>query len=334
MSMIKLERLNIDNVPWQVLDQYKDRSVFQTRGWVNFVAEAQNAEPIIAVIKEKRQVLGYFTGLITKKIGLKILGSPFDGWTTTYMGINLLPDVDLHAVLEALHKFAFLELGCRVVQISQHRFTKEDLSNSSYSIINYRNLEIDLTNEEDLIFSKMASAKRRGIKRAAKLGVIVEEATADNFVEEYYAQLIEVFAKQLLRPTYDIGRVKALIKHVYPDGNLLLLKARSPDGQNIASAIFPGFNDMMIFWGGASWRKYQKYRPNEYLMWHALKYWKARGIKTFNLGGWADYKIQYGGEKINGVILLKSKPGFLVTQHQHAKKLHKLYRKTLGRFSL
>ena len=282
--MIYLERLNINKVPWQELDQYWDRSVFQTQGWVNFIAEAQNAESVVAEVKEGEQVLGYFTGLITKKLGIRILGSPFDGWTTTYMGLNLLPGVDLQAVLEALHKFAFKELRCRVVQISERRFTDEDLKNTSYSIINYRNLEIDLTNEEEVIFSKMTSAKRRGIRKATNLGVVAEEASPDGFVEEYYAQLIEVFAKQLLRPTYEIGRVKTLIKHVYPTGNLLLLRARSPDGQSIASAIFPGFNDMMIFWGGASWRKYQKYRPNEFLMWHAIKYWKARGIKTFNLG--------------------------------------------------
>lgn len=331
--MISFERLHISEAPWHELDQFKDRSVFQTQGWVNFVTETQNAEPVITVIRDEGKILGYFTGLITKKLGIKILGSPFSGWTTTYMGFNLLPAADLQAVLEALSKFAFEELGCRVIQLSERRLTDEDLTNCSYSIINYRNLEVDLTNNEDSIFSNMALAKRRGIKKAAKLGVIVEEATADGFAKEYYTQLTDVFAKQMLRPTYDIERVNVLIKHLYPDGKLLLLRARSPDGLSIASAIFPGFNNMMIFWGGASWRKYQKYHPNEYLMWHAIKYWKAKGIKTFNLGGWADYKIQYGGEKINGVILLKSKPGFLVTQHQNAKKLHKFYRKVLGRIS-
>lgn len=332
--MIHLERLKMNEVPWQDLDQYKDRNIFQTEAWIRFVAEAQNAEPVVATIKDDGEIIGYYTGLLTKKLGLKILGSPFDGWTTTYMGLNLIPCIDLQPVLDALQKFAFKQLGCRIVQISQRCFTDEDFTNSSYSVINYRNLEIDLTKDEDQIFSKMNSAKRRGIRKAAKLGVTVEEATADGFVEEYYAQLMDVFSKQTLRPTYTMGRVKTLVKNVYPDGNLLLLRARSPEGKSIASAIFPGFNDMMIFWGGASWRKYQKYRPNETLMWHAIKYWKARGIKTFNLGGWADYKIQYGGEKFNGVILLKSKPGFLVSQHNNAKKFHKLYRKTLGRLGL
>lgn len=332
--MISLERLHTNEVPWHELDQYKDRTVFQTQGWVNFIAEAQTAEPIIAAIKEDGRILGYFTGLIVEKLGVKILGSPFSGWTTTYMGFNLLPGIKVYDVLEVLSDFSFNELGCRVIQLSERRFADIDFKDSSYSVINYRNLEIDLSNSEQELLSNMATSYQKGIRKASKLGVTIEEASNIDFADDYCAQLQDVFAKSSLVPIYNINRVRSLIKNVYPSGNLLLLRARSPDGECIATGIFPAFNDTMITWGSASWRKYQKFRPNEYLKWYAMRYWKTRGMTTFNLGGWSEYKKQFGGKQIRGVILVKTKPAFVAMYHMRAKKFLKQYRKIAGRFKV
>ncbi|MDH5571577.1 MAG: GNAT family N-acetyltransferase [Gammaproteobacteria bacterium] len=332
--MITFERIDINNAPWQELDVFEDRSVFQTYPWIKFIAESQAAEPLLVKIKDNEHILGYFTGLIVYKLGLKILGSPFNGWTTTYMGFNLLSDASLNEVLEAFSGYVFNDLGCRILQISERRFSDVDLDNSSYLLVNYRNLEIDLTHTEADLLSKMASAKRRGIKKAAKSGITIEEVSDIDFADDYYAQLEEVFAKRSLTPTYNKERVIALIRNLQPSGKLLLLRARNPDGVCIATGIFPAFNDTMLFWGGASWRKHQHYHPNEYLFWYAMKYWKNKGIKTFNLGGWADYKKQYGGEKIKGVILIKSNPYFLAGQLNRAKSLWKSYRKILGKITI
>ena len=79
------------------MSTYPDANVFQTPEWVSFVAETQKAEPVLAVLKEGNETLGYFTGLIIRKFGLKILGSPFRGWSTPYMGFNLQPSVHFAA---------------------------------------------------------------------------------------------------------------------------------------------------------------------------------------------------------------------------------------------
>lgn len=46
------------------------------------------------MLKEERVAVGYFTGMIVRKIGLRILGSPFPGWSTDYMGLSLSACVD------------------------------------------------------------------------------------------------------------------------------------------------------------------------------------------------------------------------------------------------
>ena len=72
------------------------------------------------------------------------------------------------------------------------------------------------------------------------MGVVVEEARDDAFADDYYAQLVEVFANQGLTPTYNVARVRLLIKHLLPTGCLLLLRARDPERRCIATGIFLG----------------------------------------------------------------------------------------------
>src|SRR3989442_1557306 len=84
--------------------------------------------------------------------------------------------------------------------------------------------------------------KSRCVRKAEKSGVTIEEAHDIAFADEYYEQLKDVFAKQGLVPTYDVERVRALVRHMEPSGNVLLLRARDPEGKCIATGIFPGFN--------------------------------------------------------------------------------------------
>jgi len=73
--------------------------------------------------------------------------------------------------------------------------------------------------------------------------------------DEYYEQLKDVFAKQGLVPTYNVERVRALVKNLEPTGRILLVRARAiQKGSAFATGIFPGFNKIAEFWGNASLR--------------------------------------------------------------------------------
>ncbi len=155
----------------------------------------------------------------------------------------------------------------------------------------------------------MSDSCRWSIRKAEKKGVTIEEAQDDDFVEEYYQQLQDVFKKQSLVPTYGKERVRDLILSLSASGNLLLLKARDPNRQCIATGIFLAGNGTMYFWGGASWRAGQHYRPNETIHWYAMKYWKARGMRRYDMGG-GEYKGKFGGKRIEVPWIWKSKyPG-------------------------
>lgn len=42
---LRLERLEHAQVDWHELDAFADRNVYQTRGWLSFIASTQQAEP-------------------------------------------------------------------------------------------------------------------------------------------------------------------------------------------------------------------------------------------------------------------------------------------------
>jgi len=329
-SRIALERLNIDEVPWERLDAFGDRTVYQTRAWLDFVAETQGAEPIVAAVLDGPETIGYFTGLTVRKMGLRVLGSPFKGWTTAYQGFNLPPGATRRRVLEELPSFAFDGLGCHYLELVDRSVGEDDYRGLSYTAEFFRGYEIDLTQSEDELFAAMKGACRRCVRKADKSGVVIEEATDQEFADEYYAQLIDVFAKQSLVPTYDVDRIRSLVRHLLPTGNLLLLRARSPEGECIATGIYPGCNDAMYFFGGASLRPYQILRPNEAVMWHAMRTWKARGIRKFDMGGSGDYKAKYGGYEIAVPRLMKAKYPALIAMRDLALGAWKLRQKLSG----
>ncbi|HEX7300622.1 MAG TPA: GNAT family N-acetyltransferase [Solirubrobacteraceae bacterium] len=311
---LTLERIAPTGAAWERMDAFGDRVVFQTREWLEFLARTQGAEPVVAAVMDGDERVGYFTGLVVRRFGLRILGSPFPGWTTESMGFNLDDGVSRREAAAALIPFAFRTLGCAHVELKDRRLERDDdLHGLGFTSEPTRTFEVDLSDDETAIFGRMSSACRRAVRRGEKVGVTVEQATGAAFADEYYAQLVEVFARQSLVPTYDVERVRALIDCLEPTGHLLLVRARSPEGVPVATAIFPAFNRTAYFWGGASVREHQILRPNEAIFWYAMRYWRERGITTLDLGGGGEYKRKYGPRELRLPFFRRSRfPGLAV----------------------
>lgn len=331
--MLTFERVDIDTANWaDKITSYPDRTIFQTPAWLAFVANTQNAEPVLAVLKDAQQILGYFTGLIVRKFVFRILGSPFPGWTTSYMGLCLSPGVSRRIAVEALVRFAFHNLGCVHLEFMDRNMTADDLSGLGFHHKIFAGFEVDLTHSEDEILGNMSKSCRWGIRKAQRNGIVIEEAHDVDFGYDYYAQLKDVFAKQSLVPTYGVERACELIKYIYPTGMLLLLRARHPDGRCIATGIFPAMNQTMYFWGGASWRQDQHLLPNEAIQWYAITYWRNRGIRRYDMGGLAEYKRKYGGREIFVPWFRKSKYSSIAYMRSFAQKLFQTRQEVLGKW--
>jgi hypothetical protein len=318
---MKAKLIDPNDVDWARLDDFADRTVFQTREWLQFVRETQKASVVLSELVEGGQIAGYFAGLVFSRFGIRMLGSSFPGWTTPYMGFNLVPGASRQAALAAVEEIAWSKLKCLHMEVSDPFFTIDDGTDLGFTCEFYPSYRTDLTQPEDKLFSNMDSACRRCIRKAEKSGVIIEEAHDLAFADEYYEQLKDVFSKQGLVPTYSVDRVRALVKNLEPTGRILLVRARDAEGKCIATGIFPGFNKIAEFWGNASLRSSQNLRPNEAIHWYAMRYWKGRGVEVYDWGGEGKYKEKYGCVAHRVPWFTKSRFAVISSLRGQAKKM-------------
>jgi len=320
--MAHFERVSLPLADWRkTFSAFDDRIVFQSAEWMAFLVETQRGEAVIGELKDGRETLGYFTGIILKKFGLRVLGSPVPGSGTPYQGFNLKPGVSRRLAAEAMPKFAFGELKCAHFEVVDPVMTEAEAAGLGFTVQSRPSIEVDLNSEEEIIFNRMDPVCRRNIRKAEKSGVIIEQATGEDFAVEFAAQLQDVYAKQGLVPNYGEARVRALIRHLEPAGQVLLLRARNPEGKCIATGIYPAVNRKSYYWGGASWREYQNLRPNEMLHWSAMKLWRARGIQTYNMVGNMAFKKKFGGVETVVPLIGKSRNPALGFVRQHAPRM-------------
>jgi CelD/BcsL family acetyltransferase involved in cellulose biosynthesis len=330
--MLEFEQLDPNRFNWdETIGKFPDRTIFQSSAWLAFVAGTQNAEPITAALKDGSSTVGYFTGLIVRKFGLRILGSPFPGWTTQYMGFNLSAGISRRAAVEALTRFAFGDLKCVHLECVDPHLTVEDAQALGMDYKLCSSFEIDLRKSEDELYKNMDNKSIRWcIRKAEKCGVTIEEGGDEKFADEYYEQLKDVFAKQSLLPTYGPERVHALIRNLSSTGALLLLRARDSTGRCIGTHISVGSNDRAVLWGTASFRPDQYLCPNQPMWWHAIKYWKAQGVQFYDLGGKGDYKKKYGAYATQYAWLRQSRYPLLSFLRNLTQDAFKVRQRVLG----
>jgi hypothetical protein len=111
VSLLEVHRPPLDDIDWNALDAFGDRVFSQRRHWLEFIAAFTQGRGLVAQLHRGAEVVGYFSGIRFRRFGIAILGSPFRGWTTPYMGFNLAPDVLRIEALGALERFVFSELA-------------------------------------------------------------------------------------------------------------------------------------------------------------------------------------------------------------------------------
>jgi hypothetical protein len=185
-SQARFERVALDAAQWgRMLSGFADRIPHQTPACLAFLAESQRGEPAQGALRDGNQTLGYFTGLIVRKFRLKVLGSPFRGWSTPYLGFNLRPDVPRRLAVAALPDFVFRQLGCIHVEVTDSHTGPEDVRGLGFHCEVHATVINDLAQSEEALLRNMNSYRRRDIRRAEKHGVTIEEARDGGFADEF-----------------------------------------------------------------------------------------------------------------------------------------------------
>jgi len=266
-----------------------DWTVYHTPEWLDFLDEFALGECEILGIYRDETLVGMLPGRKTKLGPLRLFGSPMPGWCTSYLG-----PVWREPVAAGEFQPAFVEFMRREryhhVEILAHDYPMEAshgwTAESSHTIV------AGLYSEPEAMLKSFGKSCRKDIHRAERAGVRVAFTDEERFIDIYYGQLEEVFNKQRRHPTYPIGRVRALWKHLKPTHRLLTSWAMIDD-RVIATRIDMIGNGMLHSFGSASRQDSLRFYPNEILRFHVMSWAGQNGMREFDMSGRGDYKQKF-----------------------------------------
>lgn len=140
---------------------------------------------------------------------------------------------------------------------------------------------LKLQNEEEM-FSKFKSNIRRNIRKAIKNNVSVKINNEIEAVKEFY-RLNCITRKRHGIPPQPFTFFLNIHRNILEKNKGIIVLA-AHNNTVVAGAIFLGFNNVAIYKYGASDILYQSLRPNNLVIWEAIKWFSKNGYKEFTFG--------------------------------------------------
>lgn len=204
-------------------------------------------------------------------------------------------------------------------------------SNSPY--LPTRTIQIDLRKSEKEIFKNFSEAKRRGVKKAIKNGVIIKPS-------KDIKSFIRIKSSQFLFLGFLIKKDINALWQTFSPKNAVLLRARSKyrpsreiplmisfrrcSNNNFLAGILLLFHYQTAhYWLAASTKRGNRLFAPSFLVWEALKLAKKRGAKIFDFEGIYDPRFHQATKSWQGLTRFKKGfggketeyPGCFVKQH-------------------
>lgn len=162
--------------------------------------------------------------------------------------------------------------------------------------------EIALSKDEAELFARFHPGNRRNIRKAAGERLSIEfSASWPSLVE--FCRLNVLTRRRHGLPPQPPRFFEKVFEHVLSTGHGMVVSARH-DGRTIASSIYFQFGKKALFKYGASELDRFAVRPNNLIMWEAVRWYRAHGFEKLSLGrtdldaaGLLRYKRAWGAEE-------------------------------------
>ena len=310
--------LNDKEIPWNKIESTYDSTVFHTKQWNDYIKKIGRTPYVVSILKGN-DVIGYFIG---QRLGfiVHIIIAPLGGLGTYTQGIVMLQEISKGERIEIykeLKDWVFNTNQAVLFQVDDWQlrttskewipyevYKNDDLENAGikYSVRPTLCVPIN-TSEEEMWSNLHYKSCKYCINKARKLGLYVREITRKEDIEEFtkihYNQLVEVCAKQGMKPkpSQKQKRMQMLCESLFPN-RVIMLEVLGKDDNGVEQIMSTGIycldKGQSVYWTGASYQRYQKFCPNELMVWEAMKLGLERGAGILNFGGMASYKLKFG----------------------------------------
>lgn len=348
--MFEFKIIHPTNGIWSEIENAYDSTCFHSRKWNTYLKRIGHKPFLLSVAKESKTI-GYFVGEKFLFSSFSIIFAPQSNSGTYTMGLcmnQVITQEERVDIYQELAKWLFTTKQASVLQIDdwQLRVTSApwipyedfhhdvlDRKGISYSV--RPTLCVPVNTSEDEMWSNLHyKSCKYSINKAKKSGLYVEEITRfediNAFTKIHYEHVKDVSRRHgtlIPKPAQRRKRMKALCESLFPDRVIMLqVKGKDEAGveQIMSSGIYCIDKGESIYWTGASYQCYQKYCPNELMVWEAMRLAHQRGGGFLNFGGMGTYKLKFGTvyEYVPRIVFAKNKNSLLVHARSFIKALY------------
>jgi len=146
----------------------------------------------------------------------------------------------------------------------------------------YKLFRLDLSQGTESLWKGIAKFTRRHIRKAERTNLTIEKSETEKGIRDFYLLNLATRKKHGIPPQpyrffENIWRELILNRLAF----VLLVKYKSI---SIAGGVFFVYRDTIYCKFNASDRNYLQYRPNHFLIWHAIQYGCEKGYKYYDSG--------------------------------------------------
>lgn len=193
---------------------------------------------------------------------------------------------------------------------------------------------IDLSPGEDALYGNLVASTRRNIKRAYCAGLELTTGASPEDVSAFYALNCETRKRHGL-PPQPYAFFENLREYVLSAGNGFVVLAHVA-GNPVAGGVFLFSGRLAVYKYGASIAAFNHLRPNNMVMWEAIRQLSRKGFASLDLGrtdysdeGLRKYKAGWGAqERKLCYYRYDFKTGTYISKKPSSGLYRKVFRKT------
>jgi lipid II:glycine glycyltransferase (peptidoglycan interpeptide bridge formation enzyme) len=287
---------NIDNSLWdKFVRNHPQGSAFQIPQMYRVFEATHNYKPfVVAAVDEKDAVLGVMQGVricngkgVLCRLSARVIvwGGPLvkDNNSAIFTALveafsNMVKRESVYAEIRNLHP--------------ADKETKNSLNTLRFGYHPHLNILVSLKDSEEVLFKKLASAKRRNVKKSVSKGLVFAEVKNEEELIVAYSILEGVY-KNTEVPLSHYSLFKALFDTLVP-ANLCKFYKAIHAGEIVGVMVALIFNDRMYEWYVGSKSEFYPLRPNEFLVWNTMLAAKRENLNFFDFGGAGKPGTEYG----------------------------------------
>ncbi len=321
-SAASIQKLHPSDPRWiAFLDSNPDINIFYHPAWMQVMAESYGYRPFVLALVDAM-------GMLVAGIPLMEVYTPVNGrrWVSLPFSDYCRPLCRDKDSLPVFTEQLLREAERKHIPVLELRGTypaHQSLTTHSEHVIH----KLDLSPDVASVWTGVHLMHRRNVKIATENNVEIVRGTEIEHVAEFYGLHLHTRRRQgvPIQPWKFFVHLKELL---IDQGHGFLLLAYK-DHQCIAGAIFLNWQDTLTYKFGASMEYSLKYRPNNLIMWTAIKYACEQGFRYFDMGrtdlentGLRIFKSRWGAKETQLFYSsFKTKPGRAtegrLTQYMH-----------------